>query len=313
LTSKPLGLRSFEAMPRICALVLPVAVSLGLSACSPSAHGQAAQPASSPTSSPANAAQTAVGSQAPSFAATALDGSAVTLADYRGKVLVLNFWATWCPPCRAETPDMIRAFGKLGARDVAFLGIDTTETAPIVKSFVELEGVPYRIALGKPETYNAYGVAYIPTTVVIDSNGIVRGRWTGAVTPAQLSSYVASAREGKNSEYLTAEQQRLDKLLALSQFHFTGSRSSVKAEAVRAGGRLAQVDAAIAALGPSATRNTISSARSASEGNSSWRPHRRLRALPRPRNSGWRPTFCWAQPTGISIALPMPPPATAKP
>ena len=51
-----------------------------------------------------------------------------------GKITVLNFWATWCPPCRAETPDLIHAFGRLASADVAFLAVDTTETAPIVRS-----------------------------------------------------------------------------------------------------------------------------------------------------------------------------------
>jgi peroxiredoxin/tetratricopeptide (TPR) repeat protein len=202
-----------------------LAANLALTACA-GAHNVWSVSAS--PQPPANASLTAVGSQAPAFSALALDGTPVTLDAYRGKTLVLNFWATWCPPCRAETPDMIRAFGTLKADDVAFLGIDTTETAPIVKSFVALEALPYPVALADPETYNAYGIAYIPTTIVIDPSGIVRARWTGAVTPGQLASYVASARAGKNAIYVTAEQRKIDGLLTLRHFSIAAAQARLK-------------------------------------------------------------------------------------
>ncbi len=112
---------------------------------------------------------------------------------------MLNFWATWCPPCRAETPDMNAAYRKLHAPDVAFLGIDTTETAPIVKTFLSAKGVPYPTALAGPDLYNAFGIAYIPTTIVLDAHGIVRARWVGGVEPAQLAGYIAAARAGRNA------------------------------------------------------------------------------------------------------------------
>jgi len=200
------------------------------------------------TAIPQNAAQAAVGSAAPSFSATTLDGKSVALRDFSGKVLVLNFWATWCPPCRAETPDMIASFHKLGTSDVAFLGIDTTETAPVVKSFVAIEGLPYPVALADPDAYNAFGIAYIPTTVVVDGRGIVRARWTGGVTPDQLATYVASARAGKNSYYVTPEQKHVDALLALSQFHFSGGPAEVTAQIAFASRRLKQANDYIASI-----------------------------------------------------------------
>ncbi|HEY1654035.1 MAG TPA: redoxin domain-containing protein [Candidatus Tumulicola sp.] len=215
-----------------------IALALGMAACSHGASTDAPKTAAAPLT---NAAKLAIGQAAPAFSATALDGTKVSLADYRGKVLVLNFWATWCPPCRAETPDMIRAAHKIAAKDVALLGIDTTETAPIVKSFVALKGIPYRVALAGPDAYNAFGISYIPTTVVVGPDGIVRARWTGPVTPDQVALYVAGARAGKNAEYLTPEQRRLDAMLAVSQFSFGGNPASVKREVERAQARLADV------------------------------------------------------------------------
>ncbi len=225
-------------MVRFTILSLAGVVALALGGCSQTPKN--AQPAASTTFG--NAAKLTVGQAAPAFSATTLGGSKVALADYHGKVLVLNFWATWCPPCRAETPDMIRASHTVAAKDVAMLGIDTTETAPIVKSFVALKGVPYPIALAGPDVYNAYGIAYIPTTVVIGPDGVVRARWTGPVTPAQVALYVSSARQGKNALYLTPEQRRLDGILAVSQFTFAGNPAAVKREVSRAQGRLAAVN-----------------------------------------------------------------------
>jgi thiol-disulfide isomerase/thioredoxin len=174
----------------------------------------------------------AIGASAPALPATTLDGSPIAREDVPGKVTVLNFWATWCPPCRAETPDYAAAYRKLHAKDVAFLGIDTTETAPIVKTFVSAKGIPYPIALAGPDLYNAYGISYIPTTIVLDANGIVRARWIGGVTPAQLAQYVSDARAGRSSTYVSPTQSEIDAILAPQTYHLDGTaRARVTADA----------------------------------------------------------------------------------
>jgi thiol-disulfide isomerase/thioredoxin len=159
------------------------------------------------------------GNPVPAFTAKGLDGGAVAGAP-AGKVTVLNFWATWCPPCRAETPDLIAAYNRLHGSDVAFLGIDTTETAPIVKTFLSAKGVPYPTALAGPEVYDAFGIIGIPTTVVVDANGVIRARWVGGVTPAQLASYVDAARAGRDAIFVSATQQKIDAMLAPANFAF---------------------------------------------------------------------------------------------
>ncbi len=170
-----------------------------------------------------------LGSLAPALPATALDGAPLATGASPGKVTVLNFWATWCPPCRAETPDLITAYRQLKGRGVTFLGIDTTETAPIVKTFLSAKGVPYPTALAGPDVYNAYGIAYIPTTIVLDANGIVRARWIGGVKPAQLAKYVSDAQAGRSSIYVSPTQAKIDALLAVQRYHFEGPAAERRA------------------------------------------------------------------------------------
>lgn len=170
-----------------------------------------------------NAGSAPVGSSAPPVRGTLLSGKALPTGTGAGKVTVLNFWATWCPPCRAETPDMVTAYAKLHAPDVAFLGIDTTETAPIVKTFLSAKGVPYPTALAGPDVYNAFGIAYIPTTIVLDRKGIVRARWIGEIKPAQLAQYVAAARAGRDAVFTSRLQSQIDASLDPGRYAFHGT------------------------------------------------------------------------------------------
>jgi thiol-disulfide isomerase/thioredoxin/DNA-binding SARP family transcriptional activator len=174
----------------------------------------------SPASAPAGAG---LGAAAPVLPVTLLGGCILASAAAPGKVTVLNFWATWCPPCRAETPNLISAYRKLKAPDVAFLGIDTTETAPIVRTFLSAKGVPFPVALAGPDLYNAFDIAYIPTTIVLDAKGVVRARWIGGVDPARLAGYVADARAGRTSTYVSPAQAQIDAALDPAQYPLDGA------------------------------------------------------------------------------------------
>ena len=149
------------------------------------------------------------------FTLKATDGRTVRLSDYRGKTLVLNVWATWCPPCREETPDLVKAYSSLAGPNVAFLGVDDTEQAPIVRAFVADKGVPYPQAIDTEKTFsNAYDIRYFPTTFVIDRDGIIRARNIDIVTPAMLHDFVAAANAGRNAAVTSPQQEKIDALLA---------------------------------------------------------------------------------------------------
>jgi peroxiredoxin/tetratricopeptide (TPR) repeat protein len=174
-----------------------------------------------------------IGSPAPDFHLTTTDGKRVSLAAFRGKTLVLNEWATWCPPCREETPELIKTARKLGAGgEVVFLGVDSTEAAPIVRAFVAAKPMPYPTAIDADRTFEkAYDVRAFPTTYVISPDGVLRARYVGSITPQILTGFVGDARAGRNGVLATAAQKKVDALLDPARFAFTGDAAAVRSAA----------------------------------------------------------------------------------
>jgi thiol-disulfide isomerase/thioredoxin len=119
------------------------------------------------------------------FTLTDLDGNAISFADLRGKVVLVNFWATWCPPCRAEIPDLIKLQERYRDKLVV-LGISEDEVGPDeVKAFVTEQKINYPIAMSTPEMSQIFkGVSALPTTFVIDRDGKVQMRHVGMLDPA---------------------------------------------------------------------------------------------------------------------------------
>jgi peroxiredoxin len=113
---------------------------------------------------------------APDFSITDLQGKVLSLASYKGKVLLLNFWATWCPPCRREIPDFIEAYKELKGEGLEILGLSVDEAAgPALLEWVRKAGINYPIALATPEIVRDYKPGeFIPATFIVDRKGRIR-------------------------------------------------------------------------------------------------------------------------------------------
>src|SRR5512136_306367 len=113
---------------------------------------------------------------APDFSIQDLQGNTLNLAAYKGKVLVINFWATWCPPCRHEIPDFIEAYKELKGEGLEILGVSVDEAAaPALLDWTRKQGITYPIALATPEMVTAYEPGdFIPATIIVDRKGNIR-------------------------------------------------------------------------------------------------------------------------------------------
>lgn len=126
---------------------------------------------------PAWAASPAIGTLAPDFKLQSTSGHTMSLSDLRGHVVVLNFFATWCPPCRAETPDLVAAAKKYSGSDVVFFGVDDREQMPLVQVWAKGKGVRFPLVMDTTGSVEeTYDVRAIPTTYILDRNGIIRYR-----------------------------------------------------------------------------------------------------------------------------------------
>jgi peroxiredoxin len=116
---------------------------------------------------------------APAFTLNDISGKSVSLADFKGKVVILDFWATWCPPCRREIPDFISIQKEYGGRGVQVVGIALDEL-PKVQAFVRDNGMQYPVLIGDDNVVARYGgIEGIPTTFIIDRSGKIVERFEG--------------------------------------------------------------------------------------------------------------------------------------
>lgn len=143
--------------------------------------------ANAPVSGPAGL----TGQQAPSFTVASLSGGSSELAAHRGRIVVMNLWATWCPPCRAEMPDLQRLSDAYKSRNVDVLGVDQGESAERVASFAKSLGIRYPILLDQNQQYGrVYAALGLPTTVVVDPNGVVAKAFDGPLSYDQMVSAI---------------------------------------------------------------------------------------------------------------------------
>ena len=160
------------------------------------------------TTDPRAIPSTLTGKLAPDFSLTLFDGRTVRLSDFRGKVVFLNFWASWCPPCREEAPLLEQAWRRYRNEGVIFLGVDIQDTEEAARRFIQDFGITYmngqdprnRIAID-------YGVYGIPETYFIDKEGRITYKHIGALERETILAKLKEAasgmtsKEGKSQDY----------------------------------------------------------------------------------------------------------------
>ncbi len=134
------------------------------------------------------------GAPAQSFAVKRADGTPDGLDQYRGRVVVMNLWATWCPPCREEMPALEQLYRQYRSQGVVVIGVDQGEAPAVAAKYAREHGVTYPILMDEDQQYGrAYSAVGLPTTIVVGRDGHVVKGIDGELTLAQMREAVAPA------------------------------------------------------------------------------------------------------------------------
>jgi len=161
----------------------------------------AAQGATAPSTAAADDVPVglSVGQRAPDFTVELLDGRTVALSDFRGRPVLLNFWATWCGPCREELPDFQAVFDLQGGPErFVVLAVNNMESRETVASYVREVGLTFPVALDPDGRVNfdLYGIQGYPTSLLLDANGVIAARFQGSLRGPQLLAALESLQTG---------------------------------------------------------------------------------------------------------------------
>jgi thiol-disulfide isomerase/thioredoxin len=148
------------------------------------------------------------GQVAPDFALKTLDGKTLRLSDLKGKAVLLNFWATWCSPCKIEMPWFVDLQKQYGPQGLQIIGVALQSDPPDIKKFTEQIGVNYPILLGNDDVGNLYGgIQGLPTTFYVGRDGKLVTRYFGLVSHKEIEQSIQAAL--KQGEPVTQSRSQL--------------------------------------------------------------------------------------------------------
>jgi thiol-disulfide isomerase/thioredoxin len=151
---------------------------------------------------------TAVGDLAPEFAGTTPDGQEITLSDQRGKVVLVNVFASWCGPCRVEAPHLVEVYNNLDREKFEFIGLNLQERSAEVEFFRDEFFIDFPLVLNEGgDLTNIYSPIGLPTTWFIDQDGVVRFVFSGPMTQEVLENILADIESGREPDPFAAISQ----------------------------------------------------------------------------------------------------------
>ena len=179
----------------LCSIALLAGIAMGLSACD--------EPAQAPVESNLSHATPALVAgdlgEAADFSLPTLEGDTLQLSQLRGRVVALNFWATWCIPCLAEMPELVELHDALHPHGLRVVGVSLdTEEPAVVRQYVERFGITYPIVLGDRQVAQAYGGVWaLPMTFLIDADGAITRRIVGRMPMHETLPEILAMLGGK--------------------------------------------------------------------------------------------------------------------
>lgn len=139
-----------------------------------------------------------VGSPAPEFRLADLSGRTASLADYKGKVVLVDFWATWCGSCEAEIPELKKVHGKYPAADFALLAVSVDEAGPdVVARYAAEKALPYRVLFADEATPKVYRIYGLPTKFLISRDGTIVRKYLDPPAPETLETDIQAALDNR--------------------------------------------------------------------------------------------------------------------
>lgn len=198
ITYNPTGL-PMKTTRVLLPLFAAAAVLLGTTACSPKKEDKPPVPKATAAAKPVGELPK-IG-VAPKWSLKDLEGKVISSDDLKGKVVILDFWATWCPPCRAEIPGYVELQKQYGKDGLVIVGASADEAGPgVVKDFAAKLGINYTMVMMDEAISSAFGgIEALPTTFLIDRNGQIRDRKVGMEEKAEYEQKILSVLGEKAS------------------------------------------------------------------------------------------------------------------